>query len=92
MGFFLVVVCGFSLSSGVRAPESVGSVVCGMQALLLRHMRSVVVVCGLSCPAACGILVPDQESNLCPLPWKVDSLPLDHQGSPENVLISFFYL
>ena len=32
----------------------------------------VVVVLGLSCPTACGIF-PDQESNLCPLHWQVDS-------------------
>ena len=52
-GFSLVVACGFSLSScGTWAPERMGSVVCGMRAL------SVVVVCGLSCPATCGILVP----------------------------------
>ena len=30
---------------------------------------------------ACGIF-PDQGSNLCPLHWQVDSLPLDHQGNP----------
>ena len=43
-GFSLVVVCGFSLSScGAWAPE---------------HVGSVVVAHGLSCPAACGILVP----------------------------------
>ena len=54
----LVVACGFSLSScGVQAPGHVGSS-CGTQTLLLRHASSVVVVCGLSCPAACGILVP----------------------------------
>ena len=54
--------CGvwiFSLSScGVRAPGCVGSVVCDMWALLLRRMSSVVVPRGLSCPTACGILVP----------------------------------
>ena len=43
-GFSLVVAHGFSLSScGAWAPGCVGSVV---------------VVHGLSCPAACGILVP----------------------------------
>ena len=57
-GSSLVVVCGFSLSScGMGAPGCVGSVVCGIWALSLRRMSSVVVVCGLSCPAACGILV-----------------------------------
>ena len=47
----------------------------------LQHAGSVVVVCGLSCPLACGIF-PDQGQNLCPLHWQVDSEPLDHQGSP----------
>ena len=54
--------CGlrvFSLSScGTQAPGRVGSVVCGMRTLLLRRASSVVVVRGLSCPVACGILVP----------------------------------
>ena len=50
---------GFLFSScGMRAPEHVGSVVCGPRALLLRRASSVVVAHGLSCPAACGILVP----------------------------------
>ena len=35
-----------------------GSVVCGTWAFSLRHMSSVVVACRLSCPVACGILVP----------------------------------
>ena len=51
-GFSLVVACGFSFSScGSWAPGHMGSVVCSMQALS-------VVACRLSCPAACGILVP----------------------------------
>ena len=49
-GFSPVVACRFSLSScGARAPGYVGSVVCGMQSLLLRCTSSVVVVRGLSC-------------------------------------------
>ena len=32
----------------------------------------------LSCPVACGIF-PDEESNLCPVHWQADSVPLDHQ-------------
>ena len=31
---------------------------CEIQALSLLHVRSLVVAYGLSCPAACGILVP----------------------------------
>ena len=58
-GFSLVEACRFSLSScGARVPEQVGFVVCAMRALLLRRVSSVVVACGLSCPVACGILVP----------------------------------
>ena len=58
-GFSLVAACGFSLSScGAPARERMGSVVCGMRALLLRRVSWVVVACGLSCPVACRILVP----------------------------------
>ena len=39
----------------------------------------------LSCPTACGIFL-DQRWNLCPLHQQVDSLPLDHQGSPTTIL------
>ena len=42
----------------VRVLESVGSAVCGTQPLQLRRASSVAVVCGPSCPVACGILVP----------------------------------
>ena len=31
---------------------------CGMQDILLRHTGFSLVVCGLSCPVACGALVP----------------------------------
>ena len=56
VGFSLVVVCRFSLSScGTWAPGHVGSVVCGTWDLSL---SSVVVARRLSCPTACGILVP----------------------------------
>ena len=58
-GFSLVVACGFSLSSCCAwAPGHVGSVVCSVWALSLRHVSSVVVVHRLSCPTVCGILVP----------------------------------
>ena len=43
---------------------------------------SLVVVGRLSCPSAYGILVQDQGLNPHPLNWKVNSYPLDHQGSP----------
>ena len=38
-----VVVFGLLSSCGVRGPEHVGSVVCGTQALSLRHASSVVM-------------------------------------------------
>ena len=52
-----------------------------------RHMGSAVASHGLSCPVACGIF-PDQGWNLCPLHHRLDSYPLDHQGSPlRNIFI-----
>ena len=44
---------------------------------------SVIVGQGLSSSMVCGIF-PGQESNPCLLHWQVDSLPLNHQGSPES--------
>ena len=55
-----------------------------------RHAGSVVVAHGLSCSAACGILL-DQGSNPCPLHWRADSQPLRHQGSPVNVILNEFF-
>ena len=46
-----------------------------------RHTGSVAALHGLSCSETCGIFL-DQESNLHPLHWKVDSYSLDYQGSP----------
>ena len=59
-GFSLVAACGFFLfsSCGAQAPGRVGSVVCSTQALYSRHVSSAVVASGLSCPTACGILLP----------------------------------
>ena len=38
--------------------------------------------CGTrACSVACGVIL-DQASNLCPLHWQSESLPLSHQGSP----------
>ena len=42
---------------------------------------SLVVVCVLSCPTACGVFVPHQGSNPCPLHWRVDS---NHWGIPRE--------
>ena len=52
----------------------------------------VVVVLSLSCSEACGIF-PGQGSNPCLLHWQVGSLPLSHQGSPQNysqITVSFY--
>ena len=49
----------------------------------LSHAGSVDKVHRYSYPTACGIFL-DQGSNLCPLHWQVDSLPLSHQGSPKS--------
>ena len=51
----------------------------------LRSTGSTVLVHRLSCSVPCGI-VPDQESNLCPLHWQVDCLKLSHQGSTQSAL------
>ena len=47
---------------------------------VLEDAGSVDAMCWLSCPSPCGILVPNQGSNLICLHWKVDSPPLDHHG------------
>ena len=46
---------------------------CSVWALCYGVQASLAVARGLSCPAACGILVPDQGSNPHPLHWKADS-------------------
>lgn len=48
----------------------------------LESTASIVVVPGLSCPAACGVL-PDQGWNPWLLLWQEDCLPLSHQESPK---------
>ena len=47
----------------------------------LLNTGSVLVVHGLSCPAACGIF-PDQGSNPCLLHWQAESLALSQEGVP----------
>ena len=47
------------------------------------QVGSVVVVYRLSCPVAHEIFL-DQGLSPWPLRWLADSLPLDHQGSPEK--------
>jgi len=45
---------------------------------------SAVAVHGLSCPAACGILVPWSGIELTSSALQSGFLPLDHQGSPSS--------
>ena len=56
-----------------------------------RCAGSVVVAHGPSCSAACGIL-PDQDSNPCPLHRQADSQPLRHQGSPRICFLNICFL
>ena len=61
---------GATLRCGAQASHCGGFSCCRARALGAR--ASVVVECGLSCSAACGIF-PDQGLNLCPLHWQADS-------------------
>ena len=63
-----------------QAPEHTGS---AAAAHGLWSVGSVVVLKGLVAPLHMGSEFPDQESNLSPLHCRVDSLPLNHQGSPD---------
>lgn len=62
-------------------------------------MGSVLVMHGLSCLTACGIFT-SQQSNLCVLPWQVDSWPLAEPPeklhlnrwiSPKVIMLSFLF-
>ena len=64
---------------GAQNPGSMGSGSCETWVPRLQSTGLAVMVHGLGCFEACGIL-PDQGPNLCLLPWPVDSLPLSHQG------------
>ena len=84
---FVASLCGLSLVAVSGGCSLV--VVCGLLiavvSLVAAHglqsmSASVVVMQGLSCPAACGIFL-DKGLNSCPLHQWVDSLPLDHWTS-----------
>ena len=60
---------------------------CAVRVFSLQLMRV-----GLVAPRHVGSQFPDQGSNLCPLHWKADSLPLDRQGSPWVDILFFFFL
>ena len=83
VSFLKIVLCivgwaGSSLLHGLSLVAIRGLLVA--VAFLLQSTGSVVVAHRLSCPAVCGIF-SDQGSNLCPLHWQADTLPLSHQGS-----------
>ena len=50
----------------------------------LQNAGSVVVAPGLTCCAAWGVF-PHQGMSPCLLHMQVDSLPLNHQGSPRHI-------
>ena len=70
-----------STGSRVHEPPQLWHVSSVVAAPRLWSTGSIVVVHGLSCSTACGILL-DQGWNLCLLHWEVGSLLLSHQGSP----------
>ena len=72
-GYSLVAICRLLITV---VSLVVGFSSCGPQAL----GHGPVVVQGLSCSKACGIL-PDQGSNPGLLHWQADSLPQSHQRS-----------
>ena len=79
----LVAVSGAALPRGPLTVVASLAAEHGLQGLRAQSFSlpgSVVVVLGLSCSEACGIIL-DQGRNLCPLHWWADSLPLSHQGS-----------
>ena len=66
---------------GEGVPERRGSRVHGVP----ERTGSAVALYGLTCSSAHGIFL-DQGSSPCCLRCKVDSQPLNHQGSPSNFL------
>ena len=69
------------LPSCSRRTSHCGGFSCGTWDL--GTLASAVVVHGLSCPSACGILL-DLVSNLCSLHWQVDSYPLTTREAPHS--------
>ena len=75
----------FSLATnGAYSPLVVPGLHCEVASLVVEHglqsTGSVIVVHRLRRFVVCGIF-PDQRSNLCALPWHMDSYPLYQQGS-----------
>ena len=69
------------LCCGVWTSHCSAHLPCPLWSTGSRYKGSVVVVHGLSCHSACGIL-PEPGSNPCLLHWQMDSQPLDHSRSP----------
>ena len=83
--------CELSLLAASRGYSSLQYMDFSLQWLLLfqsmdfRARSSVVLVFGLCCPMACGIL-PDKRSNLCPLHWQMDFKPWTTREVPHSAL------
>ena len=78
-GFSLVAVLSFSLQQLLL--WSMSFTCCSLWALEYRLSS-----CGSWTQLLPSMWIfPDQGSNPCLLPWKADSLPLSHQGSPRNI-------
>ena len=53
----------------------------------LEHTGSAAAARGLRFPQHVGSWFPNQRLSSCPLHWKVDSQPPDHQGSPGFIFL-----
>ena len=73
-GLSLVVMCGLLIVVASLVAE---------HGLLMPAFNQYMVCCGTWVYLLCGMWnLPAQGSNLCPLCWQTDSLPLDYQRSP----------
>ena len=80
--WLLMAVASLVAGPGLWAYElQQGHVGSAVVAPTLRSTGSIFGVHGLSCSAARGIF-SDQGLNQCLLHWRLDSLPLSHQGNP----------
>lgn len=89
--FFFLMHCFLTVLGHRFSKQASPAVVLSSRVLCLSSFvpqASLVMACGFSCPMACGILFHNHVSNTRPLHQKVDSLPLDHYGSPH----SYFWL
>ena len=75
-----LLLCRFSLVTASEWASHCNGFSCSV-AQVLGHKGSTAVAHGLSSLEAYGSF-PDKGSNQCPLQCKVNSQPLDHQGSP----------